>query len=288
MLGMGSENSAVIATINACAMTRRTVNTMRDVLDAIRTARWRICYHLVTVVCMCVVANPIPAQPNREYVSLNEQLVLACYQLNIDAVVKTLRAGASVNARFDRSPFDFDEFRDRWTGDRGHFATSDWSPLMALAASLKLPQPDDALGDVWRDEPRASKLMSAIPADEIQARTARMITIGHILLSHGCQIDAEDCRGATPLYYAADDGKVDLVRFLLSHGSNPNCRVGVYFDGPDQTTPLHVACNSEETTKVLLEYGADPSAKDSDGKTPSDWVELVKEANPKLKRGEDN
>ena len=96
----------------------------------------------------------------------------------------------------------------------------------------------------------------------------------YILLSHKCRIDDQDEYGATALYKAVDNDELSIVKTLLGYGANPNVRVRAAVDGPDDVTPLHVACQSRQLLQLLLGYGADASAKDSGGQTPADWVAL--------------
>jgi ankyrin repeat protein len=73
---------------------------------------------------------------------------------------------------------------------------------------------------------------------------------------------------------AVDSEKMQLVRTMLEFGANPNTKSHIYIDGPDDITPLHSACASKELLQLLLDHGADTSAKDSKGRTPADWVAL--------------
>lgn len=82
----------------------------------------------------------------------------------------------------------------------------------------------------------------------------------------------------------------DYVRALLRHGARADDRRNA---GPDRTsgvasldaTALHFAAKAGfvQTIGVLLEHGADPLARDSRGRTPSDWVE---DAAPSVARAE--
>ena len=73
----------------------------------------------------------------------------------------------------------------------------------------------------------------------------------------------------TPLMVAAREGLENTAKLLLNRGSSVNAR------SANQRTALHMAANAwwrEElkTVEVLLEAGADPSARDENGKTPLD------------------
>ncbi|GFG32134.1 hypothetical protein Cfor_06897 [Coptotermes formosanus] len=58
---------------------------------------------------------------------------------------------------------------------------------------------------------------------------------------------------------------------LLSQGADPN-----YFHEEKGTTPLHVAAKAGQVSQaeLLVVYGADPGAEDSQGKTPIDYARL--------------
>lgn len=206
--------------------------------------------------------------------TLDQRLVLACYKVDVDGAVKCLRKGAQVNSTIGDHTNERDVFRDRWTGAGQHLGASAWTPLLALAASPTYPDPPPEFGEIWKDARRVRALRSKVPRDLIARREQEAMNILQILLSHGCNLDDHDGYGATAVYYAADNDKLAMAKVLLAYGANPNTKTGVYIDGPSDKSPLHAACRSRAMVQLLLDHGADASVKDSDGRTPADWVAL--------------
>ena len=89
----------------------------------------------------------------------------------------------------------------------------------------------------------------------------------------GCDINNIDCRGYTPLSWAARQGNKELVRLLLMRDDvDPDCRD---WEGK---TPLWRACfgGHEGVVRLLLARGdVDPNTKDKLGRTPI-WATYVK------------
>ncbi|KAN0136186.1 hypothetical protein V8E53_006046 [Lactarius tabidus] len=92
-----------------------------------------------------------------------------------------------------------------------------------------------------------------------------------VLLEHNADINSQDIEGGTPLIRvlledrSSPEGKiVDMVRWLLEHGADPNIR------RHDNTTALHRASSrgSLEVAQLLLSYGAKVGEKDGSGRTP--------------------
>jgi len=204
--------------------------------------------------------------------SLDQRLIVACHKLDVDTVVSYLRKGANVNARFGKAADGADPFYDRWEG--GTYATYSWTPLIALAHAHDYPDPPMDLGDIWKDREKSLAIRKAIPRSEIDKRRSNALVVLAMLLSSGCALDYHDGYGATALYEAVDRDRFEMAEKLLKQGANPNTQTGIYIDGPGDKTPLHRACHSKELLQLLLDYGADASAKDSEGRTPADWVAL--------------
>ena len=111
------------------------------------------------------------------------------------------------------------------------------------------------------------------------------------LLSRGADINARDDNAKTLLYYAVEAGNMELARSLLAQGAKASsrylftamenghpemvkllvdARVDVNETGRVLSeTPLHRASrlNDIESTRILLEAGADPNLKDYMGNT---------------------
>ena len=92
--------------------------------------------------------------------------------------------------------------------------------------------------------------------------------VAQCLLEHGADVDWLDGDGGTPLNSAAHRGHVDVVRVLLEHNANVNL--------PETYTPLHSVATAgrepgsdhPQVALLLLEYGANPNARDIERQTP--------------------
>ncbi|XP_072300140.1 ankyrin repeat and SOCS box protein 11 [Eucyclogobius newberryi] len=96
-----------------------------------------------------------------------------------------------------------------------------------------------------------------------------------LLLSFGAHIDLELPVLGTPLYFACLNRATASVRTLLLLGADVRLGCG-------QDSPLHAAVRGGEADIVdlLLDYGADGSLRNADGKTPLD----IAEANSSVRR----
>jgi ankyrin repeat protein len=206
-----------------------------------------------------------------EELTVNQRLIVACHRVDVNGVLTALRDDADVNARCGR--VDPDVFRDPWSLS-WPLPASAWTPLLALANASQYPNPPRKVQNTSADLNWAEDQQKKIPREILDQRQRDSQAILMILLSNKANIDADDGYGATPLFCAVDEEKVEMARMLLRFGAKVNTKTGIYIDGPGDMTPLHEACDSVELTKLLLENGADPTAKDTNGKTPLDWAKL--------------
>ncbi len=95
-----------------------------------------------------------------------------------------------------------------------------------------------------------------------------------IFIHAGANIDEFDSIGCTPLIYAVESQKVEVVQLLLLLGASANSK------SPDILSPLHLACGSwnVDIVQMLLEAGANPNAKYS-GFTPLQVAEFMNSMN---------
>ena len=83
-----------------------------------------------------------------------------------------------------------------------------------------------------------------------------------VLLENHADVNASDQDNWTALHLASMVGQAEVARVLLGNGADVNAR-----KTDNGRTPLHLACN-EAVTRALLEYGADPTTRDSYNQTP--------------------
>ena len=85
------------------------------------------------------------------------------------------------------------------------------------------------------------------------------------VFKEGYDVNSCDEYGHTVLFWAAYDGKLDVIKELFK-----SKELDVNLCGSDYYTPLHAACfsGSREIVELLLDKGAQIDASDIDGYTP--------------------
>jgi ankyrin repeat protein len=153
-----------------------------------------------------------------------------------------------------------------------------------LAAAALLPLAVGALIEAGADsnaENRrgATALHYACDARPKAGKTwnpSKQRSVIELLLDAGSDIEHKDKAGAAPLHRAVRARSPQAVRCLLEHGARVDTT-----HGGQRTTSLHIVTHStgasgtkgaraeqQEIVKLLLQYGADPRARDAKGNLP--------------------
>ena len=121
-----------------------------------------------------------------------------------------------------------------------------------------------------------------------------------LLNQRGCDANSKDSKGRTPAAFAEAYGRVDMAKLIQSHGTSPSSTTtsddiirasfegnlqlvsqcikqgqSVSKPGHDGKTALHIAAGFGhlEIVKLLLQNAASVDARDSKGRTPSQFAE---------------
>ncbi len=187
-------------------------------------------------------------------------------------------------------------------------------PLYALAIILESGHTDELLEmALERIEEDDLCTRSAGPYGSILQAAAASGERGLIveLQRRGCDIDAPDRAGRTPLFGAVGSENIETMRYLLEKGADPEARsdvgdspllegvrtgnvevlallleFGADIEGRGGfgSTPLHLAAwmGKESLVTYLLSKGADPNARTHFGETPVD--QAIRSRHPEVAR----
>ena len=88
------------------------------------------------------------------------------------------------------------------------------------------------------------------------------------LIQNGADINARSNTDRTPLYIAALDGSIEIVKMLHQNGADVNAK------NNDAWSPLHRFSHfgNLEVVKYLVQNGAMLNSKDKENKTPLDYA----------------
>ena len=92
-----------------------------------------------------------------------------------------------------------------------------------------------------------------------------VIEVVRLLLRWGSDINAQNINGETPLHWSSAHGKLDVVKFLVTHGANVDNSTT-----RELLTPLHTAVQNRHMAVVscLLSSNASPDSRDVYHRTP--------------------
>ena len=149
-------------------------------------------------------------------------------------------------------------------------------PLERAARALR--------GAVERGDVAMAEMLLAHGADAARIGVGRWVLhpeLAPLLASRGASVGSSGAWiGACCTGNQGRKDDPDYVRALLRHGARADDRrTGAYAQATGvaalAATALHYAAKAgfAQTVEVLLQHGADPSAHDSRGRTPLDWLE---------------
>jgi ankyrin repeat protein len=136
-------------------------------------------------------------------------------------------------------------------------------------AELVIRKGANVNSQAWGYAPAMEAMWSGYTKATKPADVPRLLGVLELLLDNGADPDAKDRYDWSLLHYGC--GNVDLTKFLLGRGANPNVRTC------GGRTPLHFVADegNKAVTQLLLGRGADVNAKDDDGHTPLSYAEDV-------------
>jgi ankyrin repeat protein len=221
------------------------------------------------------------------------------------AVIENLPDFAELFARYGarRSTPELDE-RERFLADCFRFDRDDARRLLAAHPDY-LQSPDAMFAAARRDRPDVLALLLDLGFSiEIQDRTARRplheaaangaLRAAAFLVERGAEIDPrESSYNGTPLGWAAHGDKTEMMALLSRHSRDiPTLSFRGFVDrvrevlaedpwrarekSPRGYTPLWWLPDDEaaagEIVELLIAAGADPKAKNDEGRTAADWA----------------
>jgi len=202
--------------------------------------------------------------------SIDQQLIIAAFQLDVGGVERLLAGGANVNARF--GTYDEHIFMDRRSLGYSSLGSERWTALQAVADSHRAPQPERMTENTSEARDEALRELKNIDPRLIEDRDQRRVEIAKVLIGAGARLDLNDGYGGTALAHSVYMGYDGLSLLLISSGAAVNTKTGIYIDGTGDITPLHRATKSPSVLQALLKRGAEVSARDSTGDTPLHWA----------------
>lgn len=102
---------------------------------------------------------------------------------------------------------------------------------------------------------------------EIDKRTKANLNLVSDLITLGANLDWQDNRGWSALFFCAAWAHFDIARMLINAGANVNLQ------DENGLTLLHwsVYANDQNIARILIEAGADVSIRSCNGNTVLDW-----------------
>ena len=90
-----------------------------------------------------------------------------------------------------------------------------------------------------------------------------------MVLDRGISPEESDIHGQTPIYYAARDGRVDVIKLLIQWGADVNHKDNI----SNQTCLFYAARDGRyDACKCILENGGLPTHMDNKKQTPLHWA----------------
>lgn len=262
-----------------------------------------LCRVVSLAAVFCLGGGFLAIAADRDKLTPNQRLIVAAFELDVDQVKLLLKEGADPNSRFGEAKRDF--FQDKWTTGTP-LSSGRWTPLLAVANSHREPQPEQLVGNSSAARDAAIKRRDAIDPKFIAERDERRAAITKLLIAAKADLDLDDGYGSTALNGATSNGYEAVALLLIESGAKIDTKTGVYIDGPSDVTPLHhaawhpvilkamlkkgpkvnvqsssgdtplhyaVMANKPDSVLSLLKAGADPFAKDEEGRTPDYWCQ---------------
>src|SRR5688572_27614206 len=124
------------------------------------------------MICFAMLAFPIfclsSRAADRPTFTIDQQLVVAAFELDVKKVESLLKEGAKPNARL--GIYDQQLFEDKWTLGYSHIGSNKWTPLQAVASSHRAPQPEKRAENTTEGLDEALKKRNALSPKLIAER----------------------------------------------------------------------------------------------------------------------